>query len=301
MVKRIAVLAVLLLALPSCGFVGPTADPGSIISISANPVAIGLNGAQSTVTVIVSQSDGNPPPNGTLVFLTTTLGSLPAEVPTSNGRATATLVSGSQSGVAQITARSGTESSAPFEVLVGAVLAKIVVAATPATVPTAGGESTITATALGDDDEPLANVPVIFSTTAGTLQSAGAIVRTNNEGKATDRLTTTSAATVTAMSGSFSGTATVTPATPNVPPVASFTSSPTAPKAGQPVFFNASASSDSDGSIVSYSWDFGDGNSGSGRETSHVYATAQSYVVVLTVTDNSGGTGSSSTTVVVSK
>jgi chitodextrinase len=301
MVKRIAIVAALLLALPSCGFVGPTADTGSIISISANPLAIGLNGAQATVTVIVSQADGNPPPNGTLVFLTTTLGTLPAEVQTSNGRATATLSSGAQSGVATVTARSGTESSVPIDILVGAVLARVVVVATPATVPTTGGESTITATALGDNDEPLANVPIIFSTTAGTLQSAGAIVRTNSSGEATDRLTTSSAATVTAASGSFSATATVTPATPNLPPVASFTSSPTAPRAGQEIFFNASASTDPDGSIVSYDWDFGDGNSGSGRETSHVYASAQSYVVVLTVTDNSAGTGSTSKTVVVSQ
>ena len=204
MVKRLLVVAALLLALPSCGFVGPTADPLSIISISANPLSIGLNGAQSIVTVIVSQADGNPPPNGTLVFLTTTLGSIPSQVSLSNGRATATLVSGAQAGVATVTARSGTEMSTTLDILVGAVLDNIVVVATPATLPSGGGDATIKATALGDDGEPLANVPIIFSTTAGALQSGGAIVRTNSNGKATDRLTTAANATVTATSGSIS-------------------------------------------------------------------------------------------------
>lgn len=299
MVKRLLVVAALLLALPSCGFVGPTADPSSIISISANPLAIGLNGEQSVVTVIVSQSDGNPPPNGTLVFLTTTLGSIPGQVSLSNGRATAALVSGAQAGVATVTAQSGTETSTTLDILVGAVLDNIVVVATPATLPSGGGEATITATALGDDAEPLANVPIIFSTTAGALQSGGAVVRTNKNGKATDRLTTTATATVTATSGSIDADTVVTLATPNVPPVASFTVSPTSPTVGSQVFFNAAASADSDGTIVSYHWDFGNGDTGTGRQVSYIYTSAQSVVVVLTVTDNDGATGAASRTVVV--
>jgi len=301
MVKRQLVVIALLLVLPSCGFVGPTADPLSIITLSANPLDIGLNGEVSTVTVIVSQSDGNPPPNGTVVFLTTTLGSLPSEVKTNNGRATASLVSGSQSGIASLQATSGTESSGTVEVFVGAALANIVVAANPASLPATGGDSAITATALGDNGEPLANVPIVFSTTGGALQSGGSAVRTNTSGEATDRLTTTADAEITATSGSTSGTATVTLGAVNVPPTANFTSSPTTPKVGQDIFFNGSTSADSDGTIVSYSWDFGDGNFGSGRETSHVYSSAQTYVVVLTVTDNSGGTGATSKTVVVSQ
>jgi PKD repeat protein len=52
--------------------------------------------------------------------------------------------------------------------------------------------------------------------------------------------------------------------------------------------FDASGSSDSDGSIVSYSWDFGDGNSATGMTTTHNYAVAGSYAVALTVTDDTG-------------
>ncbi len=300
MVKRHLVVIALLLVLPSCDFVGPTAEPLSIITLSANPLAIGLNGETSAVTVIVSQSDGNPPPNGTLVFLTTTLGSLPSEVTTNNGRATATLVSGSQSGIATLQATSGTESSGAVDVLVGAVLDSIVVVATPATLPSEGGDSVITATALGDDGEPLANVPIVFSTTAGALQSGGSAVRTNTSGEATDRLTTTADATVTATSGGTTGDATVTLSAANQPPVANFSFSPTAPSVGQLVFFNASTSTDADGSIVSYDWDFGNGATGTGREASFIYNVAQSYVVVLTVTDDDGARGSFSRTIVIS-
>ena len=55
---------------------------------------------------------------------------------------------------------------------------------------------------------------------------------------------------------------------------------------------NGSASSDPDGSIVSYAWDFGDDTTGSGASPSHAYASAGTYSVNLTVTDDSGGTAS---------
>jgi len=52
--------------------------------------------------------------------------------------------------------------------------------------------------------------------------------------------------------------------------------------------FDGSASSDPDGRIVRYEWDFGDGETGSGDRTTHVYALPGTYQVVLSVTDNSG-------------
>ena len=59
-------------------------------------------------------------------------------------------------------------------------------------------------------------------------------------------------------------------------------------------------SSDSDGSIVVWNWDFGDGNSAGSQNPSHTYAAAGSYTVALTVTDNDGGVDSSSQQVTVS-
>lgn len=57
---------------------------------------------------------------------------------------------------------------------------------------------------------------------------------------------------------------------------------------------------DTDGQIVSYLWDFGDGKTSSVVGPSHTYATTGTYVVTLTVTDNRGGKGVSSQTLVVS-
>ncbi len=64
--------------------------------------------------------------------------------------------------------------------------------------------------------------------------------------------------------------------------------------------FDASASLDSDGSIVSYAWTFGDGSTGSGITTSHNYTADGAYLVTLTVTDDAGASASVSHSVTVS-
>ncbi|MDX2503628.1 MAG: PKD domain-containing protein [Gammaproteobacteria bacterium] len=55
--------------------------------------------------------------------------------------------------------------------------------------------------------------------------------------------------------------------------------------------FDAAASSDVDGTIVSYLWDFGDGSTASSSVANHSYAADGSYTVTLTVTDDAGATG----------
>ncbi len=69
-------------------------------------------------------------------------------------------------------------------------------------------------------------------------------------------------------------------------PTASFTYTPQNPYAGETVAFDASASYDPDGTIVSYLWDFGDGINGTGMLVTHAYAMAGTYPVALTVADN---------------
>jgi hypothetical protein len=61
---------------------------------------------------------------------------------------------------------------------------------------------------------------------------------------------------------------------------------------GQPASFDASASSDADGSIVSYHWNFGDGQvqDSSAPTTSHTYGSTGSKTVTLTITDGTGAT-----------
>ena len=63
--------------------------------------------------------------------------------------------------------------------------------------------------------------------------------------------------------------------------------------------FNASSSSDPDGSISSYSWAFGDGGTATGVTTNHTYAAAGSYNAVLTVRDNQNATGTKTVTIAV--
>jgi chitodextrinase len=74
-------------------------------------------------------------------------------------------------------------------------------------------------------------------------------------------------------------------------PVASFTHTPEAGKPPLKVSFDASTSSDSDGTIVGYSWDFGDGSIGNGKKTGHTYTRRGVYTVILTVVDNDGLSG----------
>jgi subtilisin family serine protease/chitodextrinase len=87
----------------------------------------------------------------------------------------------------------------------------------------------------------------------------------------------------------------VTSPAANTPPSASFTFS----CSGLNCSFNGSGSSDGDGSIVNYAWNFGDGGSAAGSTASHTYAAAGTYTVGLTVTDDDAATGTTSQAVTV--
>jgi len=80
----------------------------------------------------------------------------------------------------------------------------------------------------------------------------------------------------------------------NQAPVAAFSATPTNPMVNAWVQFDATASADSDGSIVSYSWNFGDGSTDIGSLVWHRFSAAGTYVVTLTITDDDGATDSTS-------
>lgn len=82
---------------------------------------------------------------------------------------------------------------------------------------------------------------------------------------------------------------------PNVAPTAAFTSSVN----GLAASFT-SGSTDSDGTITGYAWNFGDSTNGTGATPSHTYAAAGTYQVTLTVTDDDGATGTVTHPVTVS-
>ncbi len=86
----------------------------------------------------------------------------------------------------------------------------------------------------------------------------------------------------------------------NQPPVAVATAQPTTGVAPLNVSFDGSSSYDPDGTISSYSWDFGDGSTGAGPTVNHTYSSAGTYVARLTVTDDHGANASAGLTIAVS-
>jgi PKD repeat protein len=88
------------------------------------------------------------------------------------------------------------------------------------------------------------------------------------------------------------------PAPENRPPTALF--SPPSCTAGVPCRFS-DGSSDQDGEIEAWSWDFGDGSTSSDKNPSHVYRETDSYRVALTVTDDDGSEKTFSATVRVAR
>jgi serine protease len=90
----------------------------------------------------------------------------------------------------------------------------------------------------------------------------------------------------------------VTPST-NELPNASFTTIPSTGGAPLNVSFNGSASTDPDGTINQYNWDFGDGQTGSGVTANHIYAEPDTYQAKLTVTDDMGATAETTRDIIV--
>jgi len=89
------------------------------------------------------------------------------------------------------------------------------------------------------------------------------------------------------------------PPPPNKPPVAEIDADKTEGTAPLEVTFDAEASEDPDGEIVSYNWEFGDGESASGKEVTHEFTEPGEYEVTLTVVDDRDGTSSSTEEITV--
>lgn len=94
----------------------------------------------------------------------------------------------------------------------------------------------------------------------------------------------------------------VTAIDPNInqPPNAVVTASPNSGTAPLVVNFSSAASIDTDGTINSYEWDFGDGVTSTQANPSHTYTTQGSFVCTLTVTDDDGAIGTTSVNINVS-
>lgn len=223
-----------------CGGEVPlTAPDGATLTIEANPRSISAVGGRSTITVIgfkSTEDGGGTLPDGTQIFFTTNLGVIEERVAMHNGIAKATLQSDGRAGTATINAISGGASASSGSgtggtggtggtaAASGSVTVQIgagpegdivvTVTANPTTLGPTDFTSEIVATLTDNNGNPLPDVPVIFSTTAGQLASQSSVLRTNVKGQAFDRLTllddAEGGATVTVTSGTATGSVDVT-------------------------------------------------------------------------------------------
>jgi PKD repeat protein len=212
--------------------------------------------------------------------------------------ATATVISGSSSGGVTTFATQGViERSTDADVFAFSAAAGPVTLTLSPAARSANLDGTLTLTNSAGTVLASANpVDALNASITATLPAAGtyyvAVRGTGNGDPAGTGYSSYGSVGQYALSGSF-----YTPG--NVAPTAAFTATPTSGNAPLTVNFSGSGSTDPDGSITNWAWNFGDGSSGSGATISHVYTTAGSYTAVLQVTDNGGMTASKSTTITV--
>ena len=294
-----------------CNKVPLLAPSGTTITLGTSSAIVQSNGT-AEVTATLLESSGTPVQNGTTVTFSTNLGRLsPVEARTTNGVATATFQASGSSGVAEIRAVSGGAKPADtanpsLKITVGAAAAgRISVTASPTTVPLTGGTSAISATVSDTSGNPLRDVPVTFSTTAGTLSTA--VASTDASGAATTTLTTNRDATVTASAGAGAtagtNTGTVTVKV-NVAGTIAVTVAPSPGVVGQPVAATVTLTPNANGSPFQRGTvEWGDGGStaigGSSTTVQHTYTRSGTYVVRVTVLDQLGDSSSSSATLLV--
>lgn len=295
-------ILVLMAFLNTCKKALLTAPGSATLVVTVNPSTIPLGG-EAMVRVVGYKASGTLLPDGTKIFFSTDIGSIEPVKETQSGVAEALFQSNdNRSGLATITVTSGNAQTTPDTVTItigSSALYSLSMSADPSTLPHGGGLAAIRVMAYDEAQNPLPNIPVILTTDAGELNSKGNTITTDANGAAEDLLNTTRTAEVTASSGEISATLTVTVEN-NEAPTASFEYSPESPKVDEKVYFNASGSSDPDGTIVSYEWDFGDGRSATGQKTNHRYKQTGTYTVVLVVRDDTGSAASASRSIPIS-
>lgn len=286
---RLVLLLAAVLAAAACDKVQLTAPTESTIQLFAGGTSVPLNGSVDIVGTVTEQA-GTPVQNGTVVTFTTTLGRIePSEARTNNGRVTVRLTSDGRSGTATVTAISGGATSDALEIPVGGAAASdVVLRANPGSVGAGGGSVQLVATVRDEAGNPIAGVPVTFSTTAGQLAASSA--NTDASGDARTTLTTTREATVTARAGAQEAEITVTV---QEAPTIEVTVTPEAPVAGQPVTFAITLTPAENGNPVqSMTIDFGDGDRrtlGTGSTSvAHVYSQPGTYTVTISARDSAG-------------
>jgi adhesin/invasin len=210
----LAVLALLPLALmvDGCDNVPLFAPSDATITLAAGTQTMALNEV-TDLRAFVTQSGGAPVHNGTVVYFSSSLGSmLPDHAETTDGVARVQFSAGNTVGQAQLSAVSGAAKlSAALTITItsgGVSVSRIVLLATPGFVPVGGGSVTLTATVEDVGGNPVQGLTVLFTASAGTLSQPSAI--SDRNGVATVTLTTSAQTTVTAEAGGATATTVVT-------------------------------------------------------------------------------------------
>ncbi len=311
--RPLAVLTLAALVSSACDKVPLVAPAGTVITLVPATNVLPINGNTDIVAVLIENgststgtgtgastaSAGTPVHNGTVVTFTTSLGRIePAEARTHNGRVTVKLTADGRSGRAVVTAFSG-GAKQTVEVVIGAAAAeRVLVTATPTLLPSIGGTSTVTARVEDASGNPLAGVPVAFTTSAGTLSAVSAL--TGDGGAATVTLSTTTAAKVTATAGGKAGTVDLTLRTAAT---INLTTPAQAITVGAPVFFTIEPGAGA--TLRDVVLNFGDGRVesigtlSSSTVRSHFFESEGIFVVRVTAADVDGAPLSDSGSVAV--
>ncbi|HEX4346776.1 MAG TPA: Ig-like domain-containing protein, partial [Vicinamibacterales bacterium] len=204
-------LAAVSLMAVACEKVPLLAPTGSTITLISGATALPLNGS-TTIIAEVLESAGTPPHSGTTITFTTTLGTVQPSTATTDasGRVVVNFAAGTSNGTASINAISGgatTSTAGTIKIALGtASVGTVAVNAAQANLSSFGGTTAIFATVYDVNGNALPSVPVVFTTSAGSLSVGTATTDAN--GLATTSLTTFQNATVTAKVGATGGSST---------------------------------------------------------------------------------------------
>lgn len=323
---RSLLLSILAVAALSCDKAIPTAPEGSILTVSASPSRIGVNGS-SNITIMGRRSNGSPLAPGTEIRLTTTIGTIPSLVTLDgDGEATAVLRGDGRLGVARVTASAGTVTgggsgsgsgsggtggsggsgtgtgsgtssgilTATVDVEVGNAGKTIVLQASPTNLSSEGGDVRLTALVRDATGQPLQGAQVNFLTDLGRLKSGGGLKQTDANGQATDTLTVTENDITISDTTGFSVTAQTAGADGALISddfqIQVQSNRPiadfTVRSAGQ---FKVQFTSTSTGlEPLTFDWVFGDGETSTERNPVHDYKTQGRFTVTLSVSNTFG-------------
>ena len=186
------VILLLVAVSPGCDKASPVAPAGTTISLSVNPSRIDVTG-EASVTAILRRDNGTAVNPGTPVNFSTTLGALDPDVADADdsGVARTTIRGTGQVGTATIEASSGGATASTVDIQIGSLASSATLVASPTAIGQGGGKIELLAVVRDDAGQLLNELAVNFSTTAGTLESRGAAILTNELGEARDILTVT--------------------------------------------------------------------------------------------------------------